>query len=640
MPGDKSISHRALLIAAVAEGASVVRGLADGDDVAHTLAAVMALGAGVTESGGETRLSGGRHLLHPPDGAIDCGNSGTGLRLLAGVAAGLRGRTVLRGDDSLSARPMDRVAEPLRAMGAVVEGRGERCLPPLTVTGGPLVGIDWTPPVASAQVKSAILLAGLSATGQTVVREPLSTRAHTEELLALAGAAITVEHAGSGRVVRVRPSRLRPLDLTVPGDPSQAAFWLVAACLVPGSTVTVTGVYAGPERIGFVSVLRRMGARVLVEPHHRGREGQPVADLVAGAGPLRATVVEAAEIPSLDEVPVLAVAAAAAEGTTVFRDVGELRVKESDRLASTADLVHRLGAGAEVVGDELRVHGVGPSGRLAHARFHSAGDHRIAMAAAVGALAAGEGRSVVDDFGCVGTSYPRFLDDLCTLGGGAATAGPRPERGAGGPPGGGGTGRIVAIDGPAGSGKSTVSRAVAERLGVERLDTGAMYRAVTWAALDRGIDLADAPAVAAVARDALLEVNGSGVRIDGRDVTEAIRTPEVSRAVSVVAATPEVRRHLVERQRRWAADHGGGVVEGRDIGTVVFPDATLKVYLTASPEERARRRHEEPAGGVALRDRIDSTRATSPLYRAADALLIDTTGRSVGAVVDEVLSWL
>jgi 3-phosphoshikimate 1-carboxyvinyltransferase len=611
-PGDKSISHRVLLLGALAEGTTVVRGLSDGDDVLRTLAAVEALGARVTRRGEEVRIEGGH--LHAPPGPVDCGNSGTGLRLLAGVAAGIDGRTVLVGDDSLSSRPMDRVAEPLRAMGAQVDGQGERCLPPITVGGGPLVGIDWTPPVASAQVKSAILLAGLGATGETVVREPVATRAHTEELLAEAGADVTVTADGPGRVVRLRPSRLRPLDVDVPGDPSQAAFWVVAACLVPGSEVTVEHVYAGPERIGFVGVLQRMGADVAVV----GRGAS--ADLVARSGPLVATEVEASEIPSLDEVPVLAVAAAAARGTTVFRAVGELRVKETDRLQAVAALVRALGAGAEVDGDDLVVEGVGPDGRLAVAATHSGGDHRMAMAAAVAALAAGSGD--VAGFGAVATSYPGFVADLRSLGGTVAG------------------GQIVAIDGPAGSGKSTVSRAVAERLGVARLDTGAMYRAVAWAALERGVDPADGEALAALARDAEIDADRAGVRIDGVDVTEEIRSPEVSRAVSAVAANPEVRRHLVERQRRWAADHGGGVVEGRDIGTVVFPAADLKVFLTATPEERARRRHEETAEGVARRDRIDSTRAASPLTQAADAHLLDTTGRTVEDVVEEVLSWL
>jgi cytidylate kinase len=198
---------------------------------------------------------------------------------------------------------------------------------------------------------------------------------------------------------------------------------------------------------------------------------------------------------------------------------------------------------------------------------------------------------------------------------------------------------LIAIDGPAGAGKSTVSRAVAERLGLDRLDTGAMYRSVAWEALHRGIDPADQPAVAAIAATAEIEV-APAVTINGTDVTQAIRTPEVSRAVSIVAANPDVRRELVIRQRRWAAERAGGVVEGRDIGSVVFPRATVKIYLTASPEERARRRHDESADGVATRDRLDSTRQASPLTQAPDAHVLDTTGRSVEDVVEEVLSWL
>ena len=631
-PGDKSISHRALLLAALAEGTSVLRGLSDGDDVHRTLLALGALGIAVEPAGhGAFRVEGGRGRLHAPAAPLDLGNSGTALRLLAGVVAGLGFAAELVGDESLSSRPMDRIAEPLRAMGARVDGRGPRCLPPLTVQGGNLHGIDFTPPVPSAQVKSCILLAALSADGETVVREPVATRAHTEEMLRQAGADVTVEPWGRGRVIRLRPSALKALDLTVPGDPSQAAFWAVAGCVVPGSSLVVEGVYAGTERTGFVGVLQRMGADVTLRP-----DGQGGADVASRFGPpLRGTVVEAAEIPSLDEVPALVVAAATAEGTTTFRDVAELRVKESDRLAAAVALAEAFGARAEAVDDELRVHGVGPGRRLAPGRFDSRGDHRLAMAAAIAALAADgseePGRaagatSELSGFEVVGTSYPGFLADLRTLGGSATTAGE--------------ASRIVAIDGPAGSGKSTVSRALADRLGMSLLDTGAMYRSVAWAALGRGIDPGDGAAVAELARTVGIEVGRDGTRVDGTDVTAAIRSPEVSRAVSVVAANPEVRRHMVARQREWASEHGGGVVEGRDIGSVVFPDAEVKVYLTASPEERARRRADESAEGLARRDRIDSTRAASPLAVAAGARILDTTGRTVEDVVDEVQSWL
>ncbi len=345
-------------------------------------------------------------------------------------------------------------------------------------------------------------------------------------------------------------------------------------------------------------------------------------------GPLRATTITAAEIPSLDErSPILAVAAAVAEGTSVFTEVGELRVKEVDRLAAVMEMVKAFGASASVAGDTLSITGVGPQGRLHGARFDSQGDHRMAMAAAIAALAAETGqRSQLTGFDAVATSYPRFTDDLRGLTADASESlRPRPL--------------VVAIDGPAGAGKSTVSRAVAAHLGVERLDTGAMYRAVAALALRQGVAPDDLGQVAELARHAVIEV-GRRVVINGIDVTDVIRSPEVGQAVSLVAANPEVRVQLVQRQRAWAEEHGGGVVEGRDIGTVVFPEAALKVYLTASPEERARRRQDESAAGVARRDHIDSTRAASPLMEAPDARLLDTTRTDVQDVVQEVLSWL
>jgi cytidylate kinase len=311
----------------------------------------------------------------------------------------------------------------------------------------------------------------------------------------------------------------------------------------------------------------------------------------------------------------------------VFTDVGELRVKEVDRLAAVIDLVTAFGGRASADGDTLSITGCDPAGRLHAARFDSRGDHRMAMAAAIAALAVpANQRSLITGFDAVATSYPSFADDLSGL---TATAPeairPRPL--------------LVAIDGPAGAGKSTVSRAVASHLGVERLDTGAMYRAVAALALRDGVAPDDLVGVARLAADAVIEVDAHTI-INGHDVTDVIRSPEVGQAVSLVAANAEVRLELVKRQRAWAAHHGGGVVEGRDIGTVVFPNATLKVYLTASPEERVRRRRDESAAGVARRDHIDSTRAASPLMEAPDAHLLDTTGRDVQDVVEEVLSWL
>jgi 3-phosphoshikimate 1-carboxyvinyltransferase len=414
-PGDKSISHRALILAWLADGTSTLRGLSDGDDVARTRAAVEAMGAAIDSTAdGALVVRTARSQVHPPTSSLDLGNSGTGMRLLAGALAGVGIGAELVGDPSLSSRPMDRIAEPLRAMGVTVEGRGARCLPPLRLSGTARRPIDWTPPVPSAQVKSCILLAGLGADGETVVREAVPTRTHTEEMLRSCGVDVRVEPWGSGRIVRLRPSIPAPLDLTVPGDPSQAAFWVVAGAVVPGSHLVVRNVYAGAERTGFVAVLRRMGADVTLR-----MEDGDTAEVSARFGPaLGATDVDAGEIPSLDEVPALVVAASVAEGTSVFRDVAELRVKESDRLAGVVALAESFGARAEVDGDQLRVHGVGPARRLVPATFDSRGDHRLAMAAAVAAMAAHpNGASLVTGFGVVGTSYPGFVSEMTALGG-------------------------------------------------------------------------------------------------------------------------------------------------------------------------------------------------------------------------------
>jgi 3-phosphoshikimate 1-carboxyvinyltransferase len=385
VPGDKSISHRALLLAARARGTSHVTGLSEGEDVRHTAGAVTAMGARI--DGG--RISGGD--LHAVEGTVDVGNSGTGIRLLAGYCASFSWRTVLRGDASVDRRPMDRVAAPLRLMGARIDD----AYPPLVIDGGGLLGIDYELSVPSAQVKGAVLLAGLGADGETVVRESIPTRMHTEELLQLAGADIEVEPG----VSRVRACELQPFELDVPGDPSQAAFWVVAATIVPRRELTIEHVYTGPARAGFLDVLRRMGADIEVAD----------GDLHVRSAALHATEVGGVEVPGLiDEIPILAVAAACAEGTTVFRDAAELRVKESDRVATVVAMLQALGVDAEAHEDGLSV--TGPA-RLRGGRVDAHGDHRIAMSAAIASLVA-EGPVIIDGMGSVATSYPGFEDDL------------------------------------------------------------------------------------------------------------------------------------------------------------------------------------------------------------------------------------
>jgi len=402
VPGDKSISHRALLLAALADGRSRLSELSAGADVAATGAAITAMGARIDGDA----VHGGRNRLHEPERVVDVGNSGTCIRLLAGWCAAMPWLTVLQGDASIGRRPMDRVAEPLRRMGAGIDGRQGGRFPPLVVRGGGLSGIDLDLAVPSAQVKGAVLLAGLAAAGETVVRERVATRAHSEEMLAACGADIEV--SPDGLTTTVRPSPLEPFELDVPGDPSQAAFWLVGACLVPGSEVTVEGVYVGRARAGFLDVLRRMGADLEVEP-----TGPGVARITArhSAG-LRGTRIGGDEVPALiDEIPVLAVAAAVAEGPTEVCGAAELRLKESDRVASTVALLSAMGASCEPRPDGLFVPG---GSRLTPGAVESAGDHRIAMAAAVAALVA-RGTTRITGWGAVRTSYPRFQDDLRLL---------------------------------------------------------------------------------------------------------------------------------------------------------------------------------------------------------------------------------
>ncbi len=404
-PGDKSISHRALLLGALAGGVSRLSGLSDGADVAATAAAIEAFGAGVaSEGGGTVVVTGGRSRLHEPAAPVDVGNSGTGIRLLAGWCAGIDGLTVLHGDSSVNRRPMGRVVSPLRAMGARVDGRAGGELAPLAVRGGGLTGIDVATPVASAQVKGAILIAGLAADGATTVREPVPTRRHTEELLVRFGADVV---AGPGWAT-VRPSELHPADVAVPADPSQAAFWVVAATVVPGSELVLPRVYTGPGRSGFLRVLRRMGADIEVTP----LPDEPgVAGLVVRSAELRGTVVAGEEVPDLiDEVPVLAVAAAFADGATSFRDAGELRVKESDRIATTVAGLRAVGVEADGAPDGLTVRGLG-GGPLPGGEVASAGDHRIAMAFAVAGMRAARGVTIAG-WDAVSTSYPSFEEDL------------------------------------------------------------------------------------------------------------------------------------------------------------------------------------------------------------------------------------
>jgi 3-phosphoshikimate 1-carboxyvinyltransferase len=418
VPGDKSLSHRALLLGAFADRPVRVSGLAPSGDVAATAAALATMGAAVELAlQADGSLAGTvRGPLGEASDVIDCGNSGTGLRLLAGVAAGIDGLTVLTGDASLRSRPVDRIAVPLRSMGARLDARDGGHRPPLVVRGGRLTGASYLSPVASAQVKSAILLAGLRADGPTTVTSPLPSRDHTERMLAHFGHPVEREVYRDGtEIVTVAPLGERALDATtvaVARDPSSAAFWLVAAACGAG-TITATNVCANPLRTGVVTALRHLGVEVTVT-ERGGSSGEPLADLsVAPAELTGAHLHGQIVVDALDELPVLALAGACSADGLEVADAAELRVKESDRIAVLAAALRAVGLEVEERPDGYRVPGgqrPGPGTVEAH------GDHRIAMTAAIAAVI-GTGPVEIGGFGAVATSYPSFLDDLARLGG-------------------------------------------------------------------------------------------------------------------------------------------------------------------------------------------------------------------------------
>jgi 3-phosphoshikimate 1-carboxyvinyltransferase len=414
VPGDKSISHRAALLGAVAEGPTEIQGYLEAEDCLRTLTAVQLMGADVTRKGpGHYRLAGaGLRGLQEPGDVIECGNSGTTARLLLGLLAGQPFWAILTGDASLRRRPMARVSEPLRAMGATIVGRAEGGRLPLAVRGADRPkAFSYTTPVASAQVKSAVLLAGLRAAGPVSVTEPAASRDHSEVMLRMFGARVETR----GRTVTLTPGPLRGAGVQVPGDISSAAFLLVAAAIVRDARVTLHRVGVNPTRTGLLDVLDAMGARV--ELAEAVRDGEPMASLTLARTELRGTTVGGALIPRLiDEVPALAVAAALAHGNTEIRDAAELRVKESDRIAAIARELGRMGVRVEERPDGMVIAG---GQRFRGARVTSGGDHRMAMALAVAGLVA-DGETVIDDTACVATSFPTFVDTVNALAGGDA----------------------------------------------------------------------------------------------------------------------------------------------------------------------------------------------------------------------------
>lgn len=407
-PGDKSVSHRAVLLGALAEGKTRVRGFLAAQDTLSTAAAVRSMGVGVATGPGEAEISGnGLFGLRAPRGAIDAGNSGTTARLLAGILSAQNFASEVTGDASLRSRPMSRVTIPLRRMGARFSGKGDFL--PLGIEGADLAGITYAPPQASAQVKSAVLLAGLYAEGETRVVEKVPTRDHTERMLRHFGVGVGVR----GNEVSVsRAAPFRAADVEVPSDISSAAFFMVAAAINPGSEVLVRNVGVNPLRAGVLDVLREMGADISAE-NRREVCGEPVADLVVRYAPLRGTRVDGDLVSrAIDELPAVAVAACFAEGETVITGAGELRVKESDRISAMAGELRALGADVEELSDGMAINGAED---VRGGRCRSLGDHRVCMSLAVAATRARE-ETVVEGAECAAVSFPGFFETFSALG--------------------------------------------------------------------------------------------------------------------------------------------------------------------------------------------------------------------------------
>ena len=398
VPGDKSISHRVLMLASLADGESRIHGLSKGQDVKHTMEILSSLGVQLDEIESDVlHIQGG--ALKEPSERLYVGNSGTSIRLMSGILAGLPFSATLDGDGSIRKRPMERIIEPLERMGATISCLDTSGVAPFRIDGGGLKGIEYQMEVPSAQVKGCLMFAGLFATGDTTVIEITPTRAHTEELFEEVG----LDVDATSTSVTVKPGQPKPFIHKVKGDPSQAAFWVVGATILKGSEVSIKNVYTGHARDGFIDVLLRMGADIIRDP--------VTNDLNVASSELVGTVVEEAEIPGLiDEVPILAVAAACADGETYFKGLGELRFKESNRLETIVSEIGSMGMKAEISGDDLVIQG----GKLTGGQVDSHGDHRIAMSCAIAALVS-TNPTEISGWEAVSTSYPDFIADLDAL---------------------------------------------------------------------------------------------------------------------------------------------------------------------------------------------------------------------------------
>lgn len=634
VPGDKSISHRALMLSSQVLGTTEITGLLEGEDVLNTARALRQLGVDIKQiKTGHWRVQGvGIGALKESQVLLDMGNAGTGARLMMGLLSPYPFLSFFSGDASLCSRPMKRVMTPLEQMGAVFLSKSGGRMPLVMTGNADLKPIEYTLPVPSAQVKSAVLLAGLNTKGCTTIIESEPTRDHTENMLAFLGFKLVREITENGEVrVSLEGRQSIPAQnrtISVPTDPSSAAFLMVAALITEGSDITIPNVCINPLRLGLFTTLKEMGAK-LDYINERDVAGEPIADIRVRSSKLNAVQVPAERAPSMiDEYPILAIAASFADGVTIMDGLEELIVKESNRLAAIMDGLKSCGVKTESDGKNLKVYGMKSvrGGGSIKTNF----DHRICMAFLVLGMAS-EQPVVIDDASAIATSFPGFID-LCNMMGASI----KPVQTDESKP------LVIAIDGLAASGKGTLGRRLAKHYGLQYLDTGSLYRAVGLKLLESGHAAEDKAAAIDVAKSITVDDLSS----------PKLRQEEVGSAASKVSAYPEVRAALLDFQREVALGERGAVLDGRDIGTVVCPDAPVKLYLTASLEARAKRRHKELSShGVEVvfqsvyddlkeRDERDSERAIAPMKPADDALSIDTSTMDANSVFEKAKSVL
>ncbi len=634
--GDKSISHRALILGSQIIGTVKVEGLLEGDDVLHTADALRACGVNITRlRQGSWQIDGvGVGGLAEPTQVLDMGNSGTGVRLMMGLLAPYEFNSFFTGDASLCKRPMGRVVTPLEMMGARFTTRDQLRLPLAMQGCANPIPITYELPVASAQVKTAILLAGLNTPGTTTVIEKEATRDHTERMMRFFGFDVEYSNPLSGGAVITingaqKASDYKEYHFTVPADPSSAAFPTVAALITKDSAVTLPDVCINPLRTGVYDTLREMGADITYN-NVRDIAGETVADIHVTSSQLKGVTVPAARAPSMiDEYPILAIAAACAKGNTVMEGLAELRVKESNRFNAILEGLIACGVECKAEGDTLIVYGRGTApagGATVTTHF----DHRIAMSFLVLGMATMK-PVTVDDARAISTSFPEFTTLMQNLGGRIKHS----VNDLGGP-------LVIAVDGPAASGKGTLARRLADHFNLPYLDTGSLYRAASMRLIYAGKEPSDVAAAIAAARN-----------VQPHDLANPkLRQEHIAKGASIISAYPEVREALLEYQRNFAKQESGAVLDGRDIGTVVYPQASVKLFVTASLQTRAERRHRELKGegtNVSLdsilenlkeRDERDSKRTLAPLKAAPDAITLDTSNLSANEVFEQVLDLL